>query len=296
MKLLILTQKVDKNDPVLGFFHRWLEAIARRFESLTVICLEEGSYTLPGNVKVLSLGKEHGRSVLRYISRFSSYIWRERGNYDKVFVHMNQEYVLLGGLDWLLMGKPVYLWRNHAKGNFFTSLAASLSEKVFYTSSASYAARFKNAVRMPVGVDTTFFSPDPSVERKPHSVLFLGRISPVKKVLEFVEWFDTLGPEYTATVAGEALPKDKEYESLVKSRASARIAFIGAVTQEEARRLYQSHELYVNLTPPGSFDKTIVEAAACGCKLKVENPDAQGMRPEEHSLRLLVDKLSRELS
>ena len=58
MKLLIITQKVDINDPVLGFFHRWLEEFAKHYEFVTVICLEKGEHRLPENVKVLSLGKE----------------------------------------------------------------------------------------------------------------------------------------------------------------------------------------------------------------------------------------------
>src|SRR3989344_6741688 len=57
MRLLIVTQKVDKNDPVLGFFHRWIEKFAKNFERVTVICLGKGEYNLPANVKVLSLGK-----------------------------------------------------------------------------------------------------------------------------------------------------------------------------------------------------------------------------------------------
>ena len=60
MKLLIITQKVDRNDPILGFFHRWLEEFAKNCEQVTVICLYKREYNLPGNVKVLSLGKESG--------------------------------------------------------------------------------------------------------------------------------------------------------------------------------------------------------------------------------------------
>ena len=295
MKLLIVTQKVDRNDPVLGFFHRWLIEFAKRFEEITVICLEMGRHDLPENVRVLSLGKEGGRSVLKYVSRFYKYIWEERHHYDAVFVHMNQEYVLLAGDIWRLMGKKVYLWRNHGYGNLFTKMAIFLSYKVFYTSPSSFTARAKKAVQMPVGIDTDFFKPDPRAERMPNSILFLGRISPVKKVLEFVEWFDTLEEKFTATLAGGALPRDKEYEKLVRSKASERISFIGPVTQEEALRLYQTHETYVNKTSPGSFDKTIFEALACGMKLKVDNPDAQDIVMAEHSLRRLADRLVEEL-
>ncbi len=52
MKLLILTQKVDINDDVLGFFHRWILEFAKHYEYITVIALEIGEYNLPENVKV----------------------------------------------------------------------------------------------------------------------------------------------------------------------------------------------------------------------------------------------------
>lgn len=292
MKLLVVTQKVDPNDPVLGSFHRWLEALAPEFERISVICLEKGEYHLPSNVRVYSLGKEESKSVINYVIRFYQYIWQERNNYDAVFVHMNQEYVLLAGDLWRLMGKKVYLWRNHAKGNLLTSVAVWLAHKVFYTSPQSFTARFSKAVQMPVGVDTDFFKPDPNVAKIPNSVLFLGRISPVKKVLEFIDWIH--GTDYTATLAGPL--GDKEYGEKVLKRLSERIKYVGPVTQREALKLYQSHEIYVNKTPAGSFDKTIFEAAACGMKLIVDNPDAQNINVAEHSLEKLVEKLKKELS
>lgn len=291
MKLLVITQKVDRNDPVLGFFHRWLEEFAKHFEKVIVICLEKGESALPGNVQVFSLGKEEGVPKWVYLYRFYKYIWALRKEYDAVFVHMNQEYVLLGAKHWFLMRKPIYLWRNHAKGSLWTRLAVLLSRKVFYTSPQSFTAQFKNAVPMPVGIDTGFFKPDPTVERIPNSVLFLGRISPVKKVLEFIEWLKTT--DYTATIAGPV--GDKEYAEKVLSNLPTQAKYIGSVTQTEALRLYQTHEIYINKTPAGSFDKTIFEASACGMKLMVDNPDAQDVKVEEHSLKRLMDKLKLEM-
>jgi glycosyltransferase involved in cell wall biosynthesis len=295
MKLLILTQTINKNDPILGFFHRWVEEVAAHADKVTVICLEKGESDLPSNVKVLSLGKEAGNSRWQYVSRFYNHIWQEKDNYDKVFVHMNQEYVLLGGCLWRLWGKKIFLWRNHAYGNILTRIAVLFSHKVFYTSPRSFTAQFRKARQMPVGIDTDFFKPNPSVERVPHSVLFLGRISPVKKVAEFVEWFNTLDEKFTATVAGASLPKDRDYDEKVRGMANERVRFIGPVTQAGALKLYQSHEIYVNKTPAGSFDKTILEAAAAGSKLMVDNPDAQDINPEEHSLKKLMQRLFQEM-
>ena len=58
MKLLIITQKIDKNDDLLGIYHKWVKKIAAKCESVRVICLYKGEYDLPDNVKVFSLGKE----------------------------------------------------------------------------------------------------------------------------------------------------------------------------------------------------------------------------------------------
>lgn len=292
MRLLVITQKVDKNDPVLGFFHRWIEELAKNFEKVTVICLEKGQFELSG-VKVLSLGKEEGKSKWKYLIRFYKFIWQERKNYDAVFVHMNQEYILLGWKIWKLLGKKIYLWRNHGYGDFLTHLAVLISDKVFCTSPQSFTARFKKTTLMPVGIDTDFFKPDPNIERIPNSVLFLGRISPVKKVLEFIEWIK--GTEYRATIAGPILSRDKEYGEEVKRNLNDRIKFIGPVSLAEALKLYQTHEIYVNKTEAGSFDKTIFEALACGMKLVVDNPNARDIKIEEHSLKALMDQLGREL-
>src|SRR5512146_1469044 len=113
MKLLIITQKADRNDPILGFFHRWLIEFARHFDSVLVICLEEGEHDLPANVRVMSLGKERRRSRGAYVARLLSIAWRERQSYDAVFVHMNPIYIVLCGLLWRLLHKPIALWYTH---------------------------------------------------------------------------------------------------------------------------------------------------------------------------------------
>jgi glycosyltransferase involved in cell wall biosynthesis len=306
MNLLIFTQKVDKDDPILGFFHRWLIEFSKHTESLVVICLEKGAYDLPSNVEVLSLGKEDGRYVFKYVFNFYKYIWRKRAQYSHIFVHMNQEYVLLGGLYWRLLGKKIFMWRNHAKGNLLTHLAVALSHKVFCTSPQSFTAKFEKTKLMPVGIDTDFWRPDPGVSKKPNSILFLGRIAPVKKVLEFIEWFNKLDQKFTATIAGESLPRDRDYENLVRSKAGEKFKFIGPVTQVEALQLYQTHETYVNFTLAGSFDKTILEAAACGTKVIVKNDDLRALEDkggdelrdfviENHSLKKLAELLFNEI-
>jgi len=288
MKLLIVTQKVDSTDPILGFFHRWIVEFAKHAEKVTVICLEEGIHQLPSNVSVYSLGKEKGNSKLQFIVRFYSLIFSLRNDYDSVFVHMNQIYVVLGGLLWRLWNKKILFWRNHAKGSFATRIAAALSNRIFYTSPQSYTARFSRSKRMPVGIDADFFSSD-SVFLKRNSILFLGRFSQVKNTQMFVDALtilDEFALDFCADIIGSAVTiQDQKYEEDVKRSSSylfekKRIWFQSSISYEATSDVYRKYWLYVNLTPDGSLDKTILEAMASGIPVLILNSAFHGNIPE----------------
>lgn len=281
MKLLIITQKVDKEDSILGFFHRWIIEFAKNFESLVVICLQKGKYDLPANVKVLSLGKEEGKSQLKYLIRFYRYIWQERKKYDAVFVHMNQEYVLLGWKFWKLLGKKIYMWRNHYAGNIFTDIASMFCVKVFCTSKDSYTAKYKKIVIMPVGIDTSIFKANENIKRVSKSILSLGRISPSKnihKLLESIKILKDKGIDFTVSIYGDALPKDMSYyQSLIdyvqNNSLDDRVIFHKGIPNTRTPEVYSAHEIFVNLSKSGMYDKTIFEAIACGCLIIASNRD-----------------------
>jgi len=282
MKLLVVTQAVDTEDPVLGFFVRWIEEFAKHTEHVEVICLKEGKHNLPANVRVHSLGKEHGAaSRAVYAVRFLKLIWQLRHDYDAVFVHMNQEYVLIAGPLWKLLGKRAYLWRNHYAGSWVTNVAAAFCTNVFCTSKSSYTAKYKKTVLMPVGVDTERFFPDARVARKPHSILFLSRISPSKRPEMLIDALAVLareGQSFTASFVGSPLPQDEAYYEILKEKVRSlsladKVAFLPAVSNHQTPDLYRAHEIFVNTTASGSFDKTIFEAAACGCRVLAASAD-----------------------
>lgn len=266
-RLLVCAQAVDRDDPALGFFILWLRELAPHFESVTVLALRVGAYELPANIRVEHLGAVRARRLLRLVRRSLAL----RRTYDAVFVHQGQEFVLGAGWLWKLLGKPVYLWRNHYQGSWLTSLAVSFCRAVFYTSDASYTARYRRAIRMPVGVDLSKFSP--AGEPAPHSVLSLGRISPSKRIDSLIDALGALAKEavpFSASIYGAALPHDRGYEASLKAQVrelgiEARVRFGGAVRNEDAPDVYRSHEVFVNLSPSGMYDKTVFEAAACGC-------------------------------
>ncbi|OHA26465.1 MAG: hypothetical protein A3C06_02720 [Candidatus Taylorbacteria bacterium RIFCSPHIGHO2_02_FULL_46_13] len=271
MKLLFITQVIDKNDTVLGFVHRWLVEFSKHFEHITVICLQMGKYDVPKNVSVFSLGKEAGVSRATYVSNFYRIAFRERKNYDAVLVHMNQEYILLAGVIWKLLGKRVYMWRNHYSGSFLTDIAASFCTKVFCTSRSSYTAKIKKTVVMPVGIDVEVYKSHSEITRLPHSILFLARVAPSKRphiLLEALGELHKRGLNFKANLYGSPAPQDVAYlEGLKKRLLELSLAdkahFLPGLPYTEGPKVYSAHEIFVNLSPSGMYDKTIFEAAAC---------------------------------
>lgn len=273
MRLLVVTQTVDTTDTRLGFFHTWITQLAQHFDSIEVICLYEGAHSLPGNVHVYSLGKEKGSvSKLRYSVRFLRLVWSLRSSYDRVFVHMNQEYVLLGGLCFKLLGKKVYLWRNHYAGTVLTYFASFLSTRVFYTSKYSYTARVRNAVQMPVGVDTTLFNLNSGARNK-NSILFFGRMAPSKKPDLLIDALAILHQKniaFTTSLYGPTLVSEQAYlkslkEHTKESGLETQVTFYDGVEHNRAPLIFGEHEIYVNLGDSGMYDKMLFEASASGC-------------------------------
>ena len=307
MRLLIFTQTINTEDPVLSFFHRWVEELAARFDSIIVICLKEGKHDLPKNVQVYSLGKETGQSRLKYVINFYRYAWSLRNSYDKVFVHMNEEYVILGGWLWWLLRKPVMMWRNHHAGTYKTDIAMFFCTKIFCTSHVSYTARSKKTMIMPVGVDTKRFSFDPHIARIPDSILFLSGIWETKRpemLIDALEIVHKKGVKFIAHFYGSPLPTRGAYYQSVQERSvsaglSDVVSFHAGVPNEVARDLFRSHEIFVNCSLSGMFDKAMFEAAACGCRVLAVSDDFAMLAndPSTHftTVEELADRLVKAL-
>ena len=298
MKLLIVTQTVDTNNPILGFFVRWIEEFAKHAERIEVVCLRKGRHTLPANVRVHSLGKEQGVSRVRYIFNFYTYLWRFRHDYDSVFVHMNPEYVILGGLFWRLCGKRIALWYTHKSVDDKLRIATFLSNIIFTASKESFRLKSSKVRVMGHGIDTKFFSPDESVTRG-NWVLSVGRLMQSKR--HDIAIRAAVRDNRELRVVGEG-PERKNLESLTHE-LGARVQFFGSLAQAQLRDEYRKAAYLVHTSETGSLDKVVLEALACGLPIKTNDPalkplEAEGPRyvRDNHSLEKLIPAIIKALS
>jgi len=290
MKLLIITQKIDKNDDILGFFHRWVQEFAKHCEKVTVICLQKGEYDLSDNVKVLSLGKEKNTLInpgviprillkLKYAFNFYKYIWQERKNYDAVFAHMNPEYIVLGGFFWKLFGKKTSLWYTHRQVNLKLKIAEKLVDNIFTASKESFQLKSKKVGFLGHGIDIKQYkcekrtkTENKSSENLKIKILHVGRITPIKNCDILIKTAKILKDKWNKDfhiqfLGSPVTLKDKQYFKLLKKMTvsmglSDEIDFLGSVPNNKIKEFYCSADFAVNLAPTGGVDKVVLESMA----------------------------------
>lgn len=276
MKLLICTQVVDKNHPILGFFCGWVAAFAQHFAEVHVICLQKGTYILPSNVYVYSLGKEEGENKIKYLFRFYKHFGHIffRVRVDYVFFHMGAIYNILAAPFFLirtLYTTKFYWWKAHGHINAVGKCALLFVDRVYTSTASGFAVDTTKRHIVGQAIDTSLFVlPNAETERK-KEIIFVGRIMPVKRIEDFIDVAQILIAEDTTlsfTVIGPV--GDEAY--FQKMQEKCRIAslenhlqFIGAKTQTELVTIYQEARIFLNTSITQSMDKTVLEALLCGC-------------------------------
>jgi glycosyltransferase involved in cell wall biosynthesis len=279
MRLLVTTQAVDKDDPILGFFHRWLLEFARQFDEVQVICLREGAHDLPANVHVRCLGKTSMELATRtqkiaYARRFYGMLWDLRGSYDAVFCHMNPEYMALAGWYWRLAHIPAVLFYTHKHVGLVLRIAHLWAQNVISASPGSFRIASRKVLPLGHGIDTDFFVPTVA-EVPAHDelrVVYAGRMAPAKHTHELFLGFAAAHEAQLSVHLdhyGDSIPRDAEYakraheiaEPLVKAGV---VTLHGGVDQPAMMRGFQAADCFINTTPAGSFDKAVLEGMAAG--------------------------------
>lgn len=290
MNLLIITQKVDKNYQLLGFFIDWIERFSKKFDKVTVLCLESGEYKLPENVRVISLGKDRKLPKIVWPINFYKEIIGNRKNYDAVFIHMNPVWMVLGGPVWRLLNKKTFFWYTSGGVTTKLKLAEKFADKIFTASKESFRIKSDKVIVTGHGVDTTLFAADLSKRSDNFKILSIGRIAKVKNYETLINAAKILkdkGVDFSVTIIGEpAITADNIYEQEIKaligeSGLNGNFKFLGKMAHRELIPYYQSHNLFVHLSKTGSLDKTILEAMSCNMDVLSSNDAAKSFLPPE---------------
>lgn len=307
MRILIVTQKIDRADENLGFFHRWVEEFAKHYSHVVVIAHAVGEYNLPSNVVCHSLGKEKNTWRIHRLWKFWKLFSYYYAHSDAVFFHMIPQFVLAASPFLISLKKPSALWYVHKSVTRSLKLAERLVDTVFTASSLSFRLPSKKVMYTGHAIDTKTFEPVSDGNQKGGlRILALGRISPVKDYETMIRAGAILkdimqGGWTISIVGGPLMRRDENYFAKLKKMVSdlgleSYIIFQGSRPFTEVPEIYREHDIFVSMSTTGSIDKTVLEAMSSGLTVITSNEAfAEFLKPpyylEKRSAELLAERI-----
>lgn len=283
-RILICVQAVDENDPWMGYFVTWLREASRAFPSITVLALRVGLFSLPPNVTVIPLRPSGSKSKLKAAATLLSVSWRERKNYDGVFVRGDAQYVLIAGWLWRLLRKRIVFWYAHYKTNGTAPWAARIAHVV--TTSVPEAFLNSPVPVHPIGQaipEEPFLSVAPLSDDAGLRVLVFGRVTEVKRVESIIDDFDAAELGNTASLTIVGTPRDEMYAIRIENLQDelANMSWERRdVPFAEVPDLFSKYDVIVNATP-GSLDKVILEGMMAGRVVIAATEGVRDLLPQD---------------
>ncbi len=282
MRLLFITQKVDRADWLLGFTHGWLQSLAARVDRLTVICLQQGETDLPANVKVISLGKERGVGRLGRALRFGRAMAESTGEVDGVFAHMSPAFAIAAAPFAKWHRVPLVMWYTHRHVDFKLRVATALCDAVATASPESFQLPTSKVRVIGHGIDTERFSPGRPSSPGPPTLLAVGRRSPIKHYELLIDAARILAGEFghpdlqVRIVGGDGGNAPPGYADHLRARIERSgpagvVTLAGTVPYEQMPQEYRNATIHINLSPAGGLDKAVLESMATGVPTVVRN-------------------------
>lgn len=285
MRVLLINFEMDTNSPVVPWQARVATALADRCEAVHVLTEKIGTYEPRPNMTVSliphwpwGVPKRLGGGWLVNWQLF----WLLRQHpCDVCFVHMAQAWTYRLWPVYRLFRLPVLLWYAHGTVTRQLQLSLRCVDRVITSTPEGFRIPSPKVEVIGQAIDTALFAPPATAERQPE-IVYVGRISERKRVLEMLDVFAGLCQLAPATpwqlkLIGPTLTSaDEAYKQNVEARITElglndKVTLTGALEQAETAKLYTTAALHLNLSETGSMDKTVMEALASGCPVLTTN-------------------------
>jgi glycosyltransferase involved in cell wall biosynthesis len=281
-RLVVITQRVDPEDPVLGATVAKLRALAERVDELVVLADGDAPGALPANARVHRFA---ARTKLGRGLRFVRALARELRRAPRpvaVLAHMCPIYAVLAAPLARPLRVPVLLWFAHWRASPTLRLAVRLADRVVTVDAASVPVATSRIAVIGHGIEMRdFVTPPHAAADGRFRLLALGRYSAAKGlavVLRGVAEARAGGVDVRLRCHGAALtPAEaahrEDLERLVDElRLGDSVTLGGPVPRSDVPGLLADADALVNNMRPGAPDKVVFEAGAAGVPVLVSNP------------------------
>lgn len=296
MNLIIVTQKVDKDDENLGAFYYWFDMLAKRVDTLVIIADSVGHTDFPSNVTICELGKQKGYGSFHRLLRLWNFFWKHYPASDIIFFHQIPEYTIATAPFLFIWKKTTSLWYAHKSVTNRLKIAEWLVDYVFSSSEAGFRLPSKKVFFVGQAINTDLFTPAKSWQfgQKTLKLVTVGRIAPIKNYEIIINACAVLKEKWNESwslsiVGGPIFPRDQEYLARLKKLVSEKelssyVQFYGARPYSEIPQILQEHDYFLNVSATGSLDKAVFEAMACGLTVITANEAYHSIVPKRYFL------------
>ena len=285
MKLVVVTQRVDPGDPVLGATVSKLRALAARVDELVVVADSSVPGALPSNCTVRPFRADHrvGRGL-----RFEAALAAElrRGRPAAVLAHMCPIYAVLAAPLARPFGVDVFLWFTHWRRSGLLRAATRVSTKVLSVDARTFPLRTTKLVPIGHGIDVADLPCVDRPAREPLTLLALGRTSPAKGLVTIIRAVARV-PEVRLVVHGASLTEEERTHKLglerlvLEERVLDRVTIGGPIPRHGVPGLYAQVDALVNDMREGATDKVVYEAAATCLPVIASNASFDTLLPDD---------------
>ena len=308
LRLLFVTQELDRTSTNLAVAHTWAAELARQSAAVHVLAARVGEVDLPPNVHVHGLGRERGRSrrmaALAFGAIGARLILGRR--VDVVVAHMVPAYAVALWPFTRATSTKLALWYASHGLTPMLRRANQLIDAAVTASYDSYPIQSEQAFVLGHGIDTQRFRPPAERGAETGPVIGMaGRLTPLKGFEPGIQALGELRrgkfPDARLRIAGEPFyASDRGYVDELKGLADRlgvrnAVEFVGAVRGDAMAGFYGSLDVFVNWRAKPALDKTGLEALACGTPL-ITNNSAYGGVLGDLARDFLVGDSSAELS
>ncbi len=265
-----MTQVMDQDHQVLGFFVSWVRLLAQYGDPITIVCWSKGRCeNLPSNVEIIEFptGKWNRWSGLLKLS------FQKRREIRTVFVHMIPPVTAVLGLWWRMLGFRIVLWYTHGHVPMSLRLSERIVDRILTATDDSLKLVTTKKVVTGHGIDLELYHPIVGVAREP-ILLSVSRLSRRKDLMGFLKLCVDLrarSPErvFKGVIVGEPCTEDdiaylaELTQFVTMEKLESIIVWAGKKTGDELLELYSRAAVFISTSQTGSLDKVVLEAMAC---------------------------------
>jgi glycosyltransferase involved in cell wall biosynthesis len=286
MRAIVVTQRIDPSDPVLGAATAKVTALAALLDEVVVFVDHAVEGALPANCRVRSYrsGLRAGRGA-----RFEAALAAELAHRPRpafLLAHMCPIYAVLAAP----LARParvrVLLWFTHWRSSRLLALAERSASAVVTVGEQTFPLPSSKVVPVGHGIDVAALPCRDRERQGTLRLLALGRTSPAKGLQTVVRAVAQV-PDARLDVVG---PSSTDEERATRATLAAlideldlgdRIALRDPVAHERVGELLGSADALVNNMRAGATDKVVYEAAATCLPVLASNPALAGFLPPE---------------